>query len=92
MRDDEIQGAEVMYGPGIVAPGAASGEQIAAGREAIAYLRERFGADPLYARVDVVDGPEGDPVVLELEAVEPNLFLGMSPDAAGRLADALLTT
>ncbi|MDO8732552.1 MAG: hypothetical protein Q7L55_08285 [Actinomycetota bacterium] len=30
----------------------------------------------LYARVDLVDDEHGDPVVLELEMVEPSLFLG----------------
>jgi hypothetical protein len=29
----------------------------------------------LYARVDLVDGPDGTPLVLELELVEPSLFL-----------------
>jgi hypothetical protein len=90
MREDEIGGAEVMYGPDIVGPGTAREEQVDVGRAAIDFLRARFGRDPLYARVDMVDGPDGEPVVLELEAVEPNLFLAMSPGAAGRLADALL--
>jgi len=90
MRDDEIQGAEVMYGPDIVRPGTARKEQIELGETTLRYLHERFGAVLPYARVDVVDGAEGGPVLLELEAVEPNLFLGMSPGAAGRLADALL--
>ncbi|MEU4796917.1 hypothetical protein [Streptomyces sp. NPDC023327] len=33
----------------------------------------------LYARVDLVDGPEGEPVLMELELVEPNLFLAVHP-------------
>lgn len=43
------------------------------------------------ARVDLVR-LDGDPVVMELELIEPELFLRRSPDAAGRLADALLAT
>jgi hypothetical protein len=91
-RDDEIGGAEVMYDPDIVGPGTATAWEIEAGAQAIAYLRDRFGADPLYARVDLVAGPDGDPLVLELEAVEPNLFLRHSPDAADRLAAAILAS
>lgn len=43
-----------------------------------------------YARVDLVPGPDG-PVVLELELVEPDLFLRLAPEpaqAADRLAAA----
>ena len=44
---------------------------------------------PLYGRVDVVDGPDGRPLVLEVELTEPSLYLGYEPRAAGRLADAI---
>jgi hypothetical protein len=47
------------------------------------------GADLLYARADLVLDDTGQPNVLELELVEPNLFLGFSVDAAGRLAAAV---
>ncbi|PVZ08459.1 ATP-grasp domain-containing protein [Actinomycetospora cinnamomea] len=43
------------------------------------------------ARVDLVR-LEGEPVVMELELVEPELFLPRAPGAPGRLADALLAT
>lgn len=43
----------------------------------------------LYARVDVAHGPEGTPRVMELELLEPSLFLEQSPDALARFADAL---
>jgi hypothetical protein len=42
-----------------------------------------------YARVDVVDGPGGMPLVLEVEVVEPSLFLNHWPDAAPQLASQL---
>ena len=64
--------------------------EIGVGRQAIAFLKERFGVAPLYARVDVVDDERGDPVVLEFEAIEPNLFLAFSAGAADRLAAAIL--
>jgi len=42
-----------------------------------------------YARVDLV-GPVHEPLVMELELIEPELFLPMAPGAADRLAGALL--
>ncbi len=41
-----------------------------------------------YARVDVVDAPEG-PVLMELELIEPDLFFSFGTDGARRLAEAL---
>lgn len=47
-------------------------------------------ADPLlYARIDVVPGPDGSPVLMELEVTEPCLFLRQSPGAAERFAAAI---
>jgi glutathione synthase/RimK-type ligase-like ATP-grasp enzyme len=42
----------------------------------------------LYARVDLVPGPEG-PVVLEVELTEPSLWLGYAAGADERFADAI---
>jgi uncharacterized protein GlcG (DUF336 family) len=44
----------------------------------------------LYARVDMIPGPDGDPLLLELELTEPSLFLRYADAAAPRLADAIL--
>jgi glutathione synthase/RimK-type ligase-like ATP-grasp enzyme len=45
----------------------------------------------LYARVDLVDGPDGGPCVMELELVEPNLFLGaVHPGSVGAVAEAIV--
>ena len=53
----------------------------------VAWLQERLG--PLtYARVDLLDGPEGTPVILELELAEPCLYLPHAPGAAERFAAA----
>lgn len=43
----------------------------------------------LYARVDLVPGPDGAPVVMELELTEPSLFLSQAPGAADRFAQAV---
>lgn len=42
-----------------------------------------------YARVDLVE-VDGWPAVMELELIEPELFLGHAPGAVDRLADHLL--
>jgi hypothetical protein len=42
--------------------------------------------DLLYARVDMVRGPDGTPMVLEVELAEPSLFLAHGRHAATRLA------
>ena len=38
----------------------------------------------LYARVDAAPGPDGDPVVMELELIEPSLFFPQCPRALDR--------
>ena len=43
----------------------------------------------LYARVDLVPGPDGTPVVMELELTEPSLFLRFAPGSARRCARAV---
>lgn len=55
---------------------------------AMAAVTGRFGETP-YARVDVVDGNEGTPVVMEVELVEPALFLPLAGGAGHRFVEAL---
>ena len=43
----------------------------------------------LYARVDLLPGPDGDPLVIELELTEPSLFLAAVPAGADRFAAAM---
>lgn len=45
--------------------------------------------DLLYARVDLVPGPDGAPVLLELEVTEPSLFHAHAPGSAARFAEAI---
>ncbi|HLW38046.1 MAG TPA: hypothetical protein VKR99_06420 [Candidatus Eremiobacteraceae bacterium] len=66
-------------------PVAATPSEISAATRAMAALPEA----PLYARVDLVHDAAGEPLVIELELVEPTLFLGMDPQAPARFADAL---
>ncbi len=45
----------------------------------------------VYARVDLIETARG-PVLMELELIEPELFLTLHTEAAARFADALLAT
>ncbi|GAA2287614.1 ATP-grasp domain-containing protein [Streptomyces ruber] len=45
----------------------------------------------LYARVDLVDGEDGRPCVMELELIEPNLFLWLHPGSVQAVAGAIVT-
>ncbi len=48
------------------------------------------GADGLlYARIDMIPGLDGEPLLVELELTEPSLFLGTAPGAAERLSTAI---
>ena len=50
-----------------------------------------LGGGPVYndARVDIAPGHHGEPVVMELEALDPCLYLDQAPGAAARLAAAI---
>ena len=45
--------------------------------------------DLLYARVDLVRGLHGGPELIELELIEPDLYLGYDPDRGGAFARAV---
>ena len=49
---------------------------------------DAVGEPLLYARVDVVPGPDGTPLLIELELTEPQLFLRFNEPAGALLADA----
>ncbi|MFD3525646.1 RimK family alpha-L-glutamate ligase [Streptomyces sp. NPDC058653] len=46
----------------------------------------------LYGRVDLVDGDDGEPRVMELELVEPHLFLYLHPASVPLFAAAIVRT
>lgn len=72
-----------------IAPREPTAAERAVADRVVAYAGERFG--PLaYARVDLVEGPGGGPLVLELELTEPSLFLAHAPGAAERFAAVVL--
>jgi hypothetical protein len=63
--------------------------------DALADVAPASRHDLLYARVDLVPGPDGAPTLLELELTEPSMFLvhdgAEGAQAAARFADAIAT-
>ena len=70
-----------------IAPREASPAELEVARAALAAVPH--DGPLLYARVDVVPGPDGAPLLMELEVTEPSLFLTQSPGAADRFAAAV---
>jgi len=80
--------ARAMLREDLVVPGECAPEQLALADGLLAEIERRFGM-PLYARVDLVEAPGGAPVLIELEAIEPRLYLHLAPGSAERLAAAV---
>ncbi len=68
-------------------PADAEPEHTDLAQRALAQLKE----PPLYARIDLVKDLTGQPALIELELIEPNLYLSEGPGAAELLADAAVT-
>lgn len=71
---------------GTVEPAQPAPSEIDLAEQALSQLDE----PPLYARADLVTGPEGAPCLIELELIEPNLYLAQHPAAAEALAAAVM--
>jgi glutathione synthase/RimK-type ligase-like ATP-grasp enzyme len=59
-------------------------------REMAALVLAAVDPVPLFARVDLVSGDHDELLLMELELIEPELFLRLAPDAASRLVDELI--
>ena len=70
---------------GILAPYRPQPDELAAAEAALAAAGEPL----LYARVDLVRDREGRPVLMELEAVEPDLLLGYDRAAPARFVESV---
>jgi glutathione synthase/RimK-type ligase-like ATP-grasp enzyme len=94
-----VRKGPMLDGPAGGIPGLYKAEQISAREPSPAELstaEKVLAAVPeathlLYARVDLVPGPDGAPLLIELELTEPSLFLGYAPGAPTRLADAIVS-
>ena len=78
---------ERMAWAGLVAP---DDHQLKVAEQAMVAISGFLPQRPAYGRVDVLAGTTGDPLVLEVELIDPYLSLDLEPGAASRLARALL--
>lgn len=85
---DELQVAKALKEDGVVVPGVGDDAQHALARMIHDKISTQFGV-PVFLRVDLVPDPDGEPVLLELEAIEPSLYLASSSGASQRLAAAI---
>ena len=67
-----------------------SAEERSVGDAVVAELARRFSRPPAYGRVDLVRDDGGRARILEVELIDPLLFLATSDGAATRLAEAVL--
>lgn len=89
LAEGPLASAAAMLREDLVTAGVADPAERALARRVIDEVSGRFGP-PLYARVDLVMDPHGEPALLELEAIEPELYLAASPGASRRMAAAVL--
>ncbi len=73
-----------------VTPRQATADELALAQQVLAALP--FDAPLLYARIDVVPGPDGTPLLMEAELTEPCLFLQQAPGATERYARAVVSS
>lgn len=71
---------------GTAAPADPEPQHLEIAKQALAQLAE----PPLYARIDLITDLEGNPALIELELIEPNLYLKTNRTAADRLANAVV--
>lgn len=82
--------AEIMYSPDLVGATTATAAELDLARRVMDDLATRFGQVPLYARVDMVADAQGNPMLMELEAIEPYLYLDQAgAGSVGRFAGAI---
>jgi len=65
-----------------------SADELAVAERVLGHATAGLAEPLLYARIDLLPGPDG-PVLVELELVEPSLFLTFAPGAGDRLAAAV---
>jgi glutathione synthase/RimK-type ligase-like ATP-grasp enzyme len=80
---------EALYFPEAISARQPSESELAVAERVLEHANGGLAEDLLYARIDLLPGPDG-PVVVELELVEPSLFFLHADGAADRFAAAIL--
>lgn len=88
MLADEGDVVRGIYKAEVIRPRDPAAAELALAMAALAAVPSPAGR-LVYARVDLVPGADGSPLLIELELTEPSLFLGTAPGSAARLAHVL---
>jgi hypothetical protein len=80
--------ATAMLENDLVAPGTPDDAEKSPAVSVHSQIAARFGV-PTYARIDIVLDAKGQPLLSELELIEPSLYLRLASGASERLAIAL---
>ena len=83
----------VLYKEEVMTSRDASEAELALGQRVVDALPQLLPGveEPLaYTRVDLIPDDQGNPVVLELELIEPSFFFAQAPEAVDRFADAIV--
>jgi hypothetical protein len=72
-----------------ISPRQPSTHEIDLGDRVLQMVNDRFGTMPVYARVDMVSSPDGSASIMEVELIEPSLFLHVDDSAPTRCAEVL---
>lgn len=90
MLDGPDLGVPGLYKPEAITAREPSAAEHAVAARVLSALPGHIGT-PLYARVDLIPGWDGTPMLVELELTEPSLFFDHAPSAPGRFAAAVST-
>jgi hypothetical protein len=63
--------------------------QLSVAAQALAAVPPGGSGELLYARVDLVPGSDGNPLLMELELTEPTLYFARAPEAVECFADLI---
>jgi len=85
-REGKADLVDGLYVAEVIDPRTPTDAQLAVAQQVLAAVPYSGG---LYARVDLIDAPDGSPLLLELEMVEPSLFFAFHPPAADALVSAI---
>ena len=75
--------------PVLVTAMSSGGGEVGGGDVAGASVPSASESRPLLARIDVVTGPKDEPWIMEVEAIEPSIYLRTDPGAPARFAAAV---
>jgi hypothetical protein len=87
-NNTDVDAVDDLYREETITPSTATDDQVALAMRAVAAVP--IDSDPLlYARVDMVPGSDGRPILMELELTEPSLFLVTTPGTERTFATAI---